>query len=241
MQSVTSLFFIVMLSLTVVAMCVFFVVMVTKRRPLTSASFVIADKHQQCAHIIGYERIIPEDGDSFDIYKQFIYHFDTDKFELLAKQRGTGIDLKSEFVTRNLANYITQNHIQLEFGKHATENGFTFLHPKTSNDPVFEIYHEDIRRSDTELPPQYTANALIFTRYTEHGVGKVSLVMRKNGRNVLEYALNGAPDADCKGFCDNQRKRLYLFYLRSRFITVGTGLCVIDYAEGKLLSDEFVR
>lgn len=235
------LFFIVLLSLALAGMLAFAVVMLVKTRPLTSAEFIIADKQQPVLHILGYERIIPDEGDSFDVYKQFIYHLHTGKFELLAKQRGTGIDLQSEFVKRNIANYSAKNRIQFEFGKHAARNGFTFLYPKNSSDPVFEIYHEDIRRSDTELPPQYAANALIFTRHTESGVGKVSLTLRKNGNTVQEYMLNGAPDTACMGFYDNQRKRLYLFYLRARFVTVGTGLCVIDYAEGKVLSDAFVR
>lgn len=241
MESTASLYFLILLSLALTAILVLFAVMVVKNRPLTSALFVVADKQQECIHILGYERIIPEDGDSIDIYKQFIYHLDTGKFELLAKQRGTEIDLQSEFVKRNIADYTTNNLLQLEFGKQATRKGINSLHPQHSNDPVFEIYHQNIRRSDTGLPLQYAPNALIFTRHTEQGVGKVSLALHKNGNVILEHMLHGAPDAECKGFCDTQRKRLYLFYLRSKCIIVGTGLCVIDYANGKLLSDEFVR
>ncbi|MCA6361710.1 MAG: hypothetical protein IM638_01615 [Bacteroidetes bacterium] len=211
------------------------------KRPLTSVLYFMADKQRPVLHILGYERIIPEDGDSFDVYKHYLFHLHTGKFELLAKQRGTGIDLQSEFVKRSLSAYASKHGVQLEFGIRALKNKFTHLYSRNSSDPVFEIYHEDSRRSDTELPPQFSPNALLFTRYTEHGVGMFTLTIRINGQTTHTCKMNGAPDQDCFGFYDNNRKRLYLVYLRSKLVAVGTGFMVIDYAEGKLVSDEFVR
>ncbi|MCU0432125.1 MAG: hypothetical protein MUC87_01570 [Bacteroidia bacterium] len=233
--------YIILFSVLIAVITAAVVRLFVKKHPLTSVMYFMADKQQPVFHLLGYERIIPDDGDSFDVYKHYLYHLHTGKFELIAKQRGTGLDLRSDFVKRSLTGYASKKRITLEFGKHAETNGFTFLHPKQSTDPEFEIYHEDSRRSDTELPPQYSPNALIFTRYTEHGVGLCTLVIRINGRTTQECKLNGAPDLECFGFYDNSRKRLFMLYLRSKYVTVGAGMLVIDYAEGKLMSDEFVR
>lgn len=214
---------------------------VVKARPLTCALFVIQDKTQPLIHILGYESVMPDDGDSFEIYKHFTFHRYTKKFELLAKQRGTGLDLESNFVKRSLDAYYEKNKVRLEFGKAAEKDAFTFLSEPAEGDPVFEIYQIHHSTSDTQVASEIKPDALLFTRYFDHGFGKFTLTVQRNGKQLATHHLEGNPEFYLMGFCDNRTKTLIFTYGKQKYLKVGMGLCVINYLSGAMEFEAFVR
>lgn len=212
---------------------------IIRGRTINNVSYFIADEKYPVFHILGAEYVMPDEGESYEVYKHYIFSQHTLKFEMLSKQQGKGIDLESPFIKRSLEGFAAKYNETLRFGLHAVSNEFTVLRSAGKIDPVFTLHYTNWQKSDTEVAPKLDNNCLVFEKRSESDL--FNLTLRKGGREVATHKMRGLPDVAFFGFIDSTTMRLYFTYLKKRGLKYGVGLCVLQYETGELVFDEFVR
>lgn len=222
--------------LTVPALIIYFA---AGKNPLTVVEYFILDKKYPIIHFVGYESVMPDDGDSFEVYKHYVFNFETRKLTLCAKQRGTGISLTSDFIKRSIQKFFADHKMELAFGKQAVQNKFIYMYPP--EEPVFELHHFTYQDSDTTDAPKLGHNCLIFTRHEMHGECRFTFRLVYHKKEIVQHEMNGIADYYFFGLCDNKNAHLYFTYRKKYGLKSGMALCIVNYQTGQLVLDEFIR
>ena len=214
---------------------VFFVFRFKKYEPLTYPEFFLRDKNPKYLHVLGAKRIMPDEGDSFDIFEHYVFDIDELKFTKGEGQKGEKLNLESEFVKRNLQSLSYKLNTQLEFMK-----------PNEDDDDkeheLLKIYRFDDNQSDTEIYDDLRDDNLTFIKRHVLNRGRFTMVLCRHGKEIRKYEMKGISDYFFKTIYFENRIGICFLYSKQKGIySTGIALCILNYETGELIYDGFVR
>lgn len=214
---------------------VFFIVMKRKKRePLTYAEFFINDASGKYIHILGARRVMPENGDSFDIYEHYLLDMQTLKLIKGDSQRGKSLDLKSEFVKRSMANLSALTGIQLKM----VQPNNNFNHEA---DGLLKVYRFDQVQSDTEVFDPIEGDSLVFIDQGDEA-DHFSMNLYRHGNLVKSHRMRGLSDYFFKTIYVEEKNWVCFIYRKQvAGLLSGMAVCILNYENGELVMDKFVR
>lgn len=209
-----------------------------KREPLTFIEFFLKDKNPKYLHILGARRMMPEDGDSFDIFEHYVFDLSQLKFTKGGSQRGEKLDLKSEFVKRSVATLSQKLNDTLVFDM--TSKAVDNEDDDDCNEVVLKVYHLKTTQSDTEVLEEMNPNRLVFVTHSDGG-GPFKMLIYKNDQELGQHLMRGMSDYFFKSLYIRDKNWLCFSYRKEETFTSGMALCIINYSTGELVFDGFIQ
>lgn len=211
-----------------------------RREPLTYINFLFADpQHPRYIHLIGPVRVMPDDGESFDIFHHLLFDTEQKKFISGGHQRGKDIELRSPFVQRSLEQLRAATRCDLQLPGKDLEEGFDEDHQP--QDAVFSIYQFEDIQSDTETLPSMKPDSLVFIKQTQRNGEYFRLLVYRNGRELQAYTVHGMHDYYFRSIYLHDRKWFCFTYRKQKDLMGGMGLCILDYESGVMIFNDFIR
>lgn len=212
----------------------FFVIRYKRKEPLTYAEHFLRDKNPRYIHILGAKRIMPDEGDSYDIFEHYVFDLDELKFTKGEGQKGKSLDIGSEFVKRNLKLLEQKLNTQLEFD-HSSKNEY-------DENGILKIYKFDDDQSDTEVYDELKNDNLTFIKRHVLNRERFTMILCRHGKELKRYEMKGDSDYFFKILYFENRLWLSFLYSKVRGVySTGMGLCILNYETGDLVYDGLVR
>lgn len=204
-----------------------------KLEPLTFAEYFLKDKGGAFIHVLGARRIMPEYGDSFDIFEHYVLDLQQLKFTKGGSQQGKNLDLKSEFVKRSIA--------QLS---HKLNVPFSFVHGKEDfedeQNGALKIYRFDSVQTDTEVIDSIHSDCLIFVDKGDEA-DHFSMLIYRAGNLLKRHEMRGMSDYFFKTIYLEDRSWLCFVYRKQKVARSGMAVCIINYETGDMIFDGFIQ
>lgn len=210
--------------------------------------------YQDILHVFGAIRVMPDEGDSFDIYRHSV--IDLNSYTVIngLQQRGTEFSVQSEFAKRCLEDMSAKMNRQLKLAmkveREETEEewlndtGEVFETESDSFEEKCEmaVVDGDIHESDTGEAKKLPKNALIFTKNKTFEKERFLLCLRKSGHNFAEHQMSGLPDYFRYIFHLKQSGRIVGTYRKENSMgTGGMAFFVMDANTGELLHNDMLK
>lgn len=233
----SSLIYSIGIPILVMGLIFFFMLRYKKKEPLTYAEYFLKDKNPNYLHVLGAKRIIPEDGDSFDIFEHFVFDANQLRFIKGEGQRGKDLDLDSEFVKRNLRFLGEKLNVRLELIKQGNEENLDDEHSE-----ILKIYRFDDDQSDTEVYDELDNNNITFIKRNLTNRDRFTMIICRHGRELKRYEMKGDSEYFFKSiYLDNRLWFCFLYRKQRGVYNSGVGLCILNYETGELVYDGLVR
>lgn len=211
--------------------------------------------YQDILHVFGAIRVMPDEGDSFDIYRHSVIDLNTYAVTNGLQQQGTEFSINSEFAKRCIDHMSLQMNRQLKplikGEREETEEewlndtGEVF---ETESDSFEEncemaVVDRDSKESDTGEAKKLPKTGLIFTKNKSGENERFILCFRKSGRDVAEHQMNGMGDYFRHVIYLKQTNRIVVTYRKEGFFGMSGGMafCVLDATTGALLHNELIK
>lgn len=202
-----------------------------RRASLDVIDHLILDESGRYVHVFGQTIHMPEDGDSFSVYRHLVLELDTLRVVPGDKRRGEALELDSPFVAASMSRLSGQLGVKLAFAGRVEKN-------RRSSVPVVI---RSAKRSDTENERSPPPNSVILWTVSDTPP-RFDLELRCDGKTRLRKAMKGHVDEPFRKRCAVPARGLVLLtYLRDANFTTGVALLVIDVEEGVIRSDELLR
>ncbi len=219
--------------MVLMAAIVFFVLLRKKYEPLTYAEFFLKDKGGAFIHILGARRIMPENGDSFDIFEHYVLDLHLLKFTKGGSQRGKNLDLRSEFVKRSTTDLSLKLNAPLEFEK--LKEGYD-----EEEDGLLKVYRFEQVQSDTEVYEPMSPDCLVFVEQGDEQ-DHFNMSVYRGGQLLKKHAMRGMSDYFFKTIYVDEKGWLCFLYRKQKLTLSGMAVCILNYQSGELVFDDFVR
>lgn len=205
-----------------------------KNEPLTYAEFLLKDMNGQFIHILGARRVMPEQGDSFDIFEHYLFDLQQMKMIKGDSQRGKTLDLKSEFVKRSMDRLSAMKGCRL-----------AFEWPKEGHDverdDLLKVYRFDEVQSDTEVFEPIHPDCMVFIDRGDDG-DHFLLNIYRNGNKLATHQMKGMSDYFFKTIYLPERSWVCFLYRKQNMaLRSGMALCILNYDSGEMIYDGFVK
>lgn len=209
--------------------------------------------YQDILHVFGAIRVMPDEGDSFDIYRHSVIDLNTYEVTNGLQQRGTEFSIKSEFAKRCVVQMSTQMNRQLNPAlKVEAEDDEEWTDEDTANYIPEEISLEencelaivdrDANDSDTGESKKLPNTALIYTKNSVGDRERFTLRLRKSGRDREAHQMYGMGDYFRYVLHLKQTGRIIGTYRKeSRAGTGGMAFFVLDGTTGMLLHNDMIK
>jgi len=223
--------------------------------------------YQDILHVFGAIRVMPDEGDSFDIYRHSV--IDLNSYSVIngLQQRGTEFSIKSEFAKRCIQQMSQQMNRQLKPLLKAenieqeeevevedqNENPEDLLRifdiqTKTVEEDPFEdnceiaVVDRDSHESDTSEAKKLPGTAIIFTKNKVGDRERFLLRLRRSGRDCSDHQMSGMPDYFRYVLHLKQSNRIVATYRKEgAFGTGGMAFFVLDANSGELLHNDYIK
>lgn len=201
---------------------------------LTSVDYFLFDKDKRFVHIIGPHTYMPDSGDNVDVYHHRLFDRMTGKIYQGGEQRGSGIDLRSEFITRTTAALGLVLRQQLEINQ---DNTFKVDSNTGSENgrPVCE--ERDWFESDTTVAKHPPSFGIILRAYDGER-DKFSIEAYADGRYLARHVIPGSCSS-FKGLYDPAAHELLFVYSHGSFYRIG--ICILNMKTGAMLVQKVVK
>lgn len=216
-----------------VGVFMYFMIRHKKNEPITYAEFFLKDKSNRFLHILGAKRIMPDEGDSFDIFEHYVLDLNELKYTRGGSQRGKDLHLESDFVKRSMADLSQKLNTSLGF-----------IMPEEDYDDeesgLLKVYRFDADQSDTEVYGEMSNDNLVFIN-EGNDTGRFSMIVHRNGRALKKHLMKGMNDYFFKTIYLEDRLWLCFTYRKQKtLLNTGMAVCIIHYETGELIFDGFV-
>ncbi|HTF02435.1 MAG TPA: hypothetical protein VK826_00355 [Bacteroidia bacterium] len=224
-------------------------------RKITYVDTFCRDKsYSDILHVFGAIRIMPDEGDSFDIWRHAV--IDVNTFEVIngLQQRGNEFSVKSPFAERCLKHMSEKMNRQLELDlkekkEEDDEAAWSDDYVPEPDGPDFEdgceimITDRDSSDSDTAEPKKLPKNGLVFTKNNIGDRERFTVELYKGGRSVVSHQMQGLPDYFRKALLLRAPSRLYVTYRKEGYwgMSGGMALFVLDMNTGEMIHDGYIR
>jgi hypothetical protein len=201
--------------------------------------------HPALFHLFTAHRVMPEDGDSYDIWTAWLFDSENLSFIKGVSQHGESFSLKSAFAMRALED------LKLKTGKAL---GWASVKEDFDSDEEQDAYESELERkkikiadvgayaSDTDELPKMPDSGLVFSKGESFSRPFFTLQVRRNRVALSETKMQG----DCNYFrhvfrLDNPSRVLFT-YRKSGFgnLVNGMAVCIVDMTSGQTIFDDFI-
>lgn len=222
-------------------------------RKLTFVDTVCRDAfHKDILHVFGAIRVMPEDGDSFDIWRHCV--IDLNSFAVIngLQQTGNDFSIKSPYAQRALEHMAALMGRQLAFAAKKEESDDEDMYDDDYVAPPegpdleenCEVEITDLKRydSDTAEPQKRIRNGLVFTEMNFGERERFSLEVVKSGATMASHLLNGDPDYFRHVLYLRERNQLLITYRKTGWMGAGgMAFIVLNYGTGEKAFDGYLR
>ncbi len=223
----------IFIPVTAVGVMIFILFKFKKYEPLTYTEYFMKDQDGPYLHILGARRIMPDQGDSFDIFEHYVLDYEQLKFTKGGSQRGKNLELGSEFVKRSLAQLSQKLNHAFVFVKR--KEGFD-----EEKDGFIKVYRFDEVQSDTEEFDQMSPNSLVFINRGDEA-NHFSVILYRDGRELARHGMRGLSDYFFTTIYLEDKSWLCFLYRKQRLARSGMAVCILNYDTGALIFDGFVQ
>jgi hypothetical protein len=223
------------LPIVIMGIILFIILRYKKFEPLTYPEFFIKDRNPKYLHVLGAKRIMPDEGDSFDIFEHYVFDLDELKFIKGEGQKGKDLNLQSEFVKRNMQLLGEKLNTRLELVQHNEDYD-------DKEDGLLKIYHFDYDQSDTEVYDDLKNDNLTFIKRHSTNRDIFTMILCRHGKEMHRYEMKGMCDYFFKCLYFENRSWICFLYNKERGIySNGIALCILNYETGDMIYDGFVK
>ncbi len=214
-----------------------------RSEPLTFIQFFVPDGGGRFLHLFGANRVMPENGDSFDIWHHRLFDLEALSFISGEKQRGNDLELNSPFVKRSVESLSRQLGCKLSLGTPAEEvddqdnpdeNDQYAL--RSERPPLLLV---DGTETDTVNQKMLPPDCVVVTKVSSEPE-RFRISVRQNGRELGSHLVPGDPEYFGKVVWVSGKPWMVMTYRRIIQIRSGMALLVFNYADGKLIFNNFI-
>lgn len=235
---------------------------------ITYAEYVRRDKnYPELIHVFGARRVMPDEGDSFDIWHHRI--IDTNDFSVIKgiKQNGNDFSIKSAFAKRALEDMAKKLNRNLAFdlleGEEDEDETAISEDPddfdeeeeyeedeEIEEDPVetepskkntFPVILHDSRDTDTAELPKMPRDGIVLTTIKDSDQERFTIRVFRYGQEVASHRMKGMCDYFRNEIHYPKKNMLLMTYRKEIGLSSGgMGFYVLNTESGELLHDGFI-
>lgn len=222
-------------------------------RKLTYLNTVCRDEfHKDILHVFGAIRVVPEDGDSFDIWRHCVLDLNSFRITNGLQQTGNDFNINSPFAQRALEHMASLLGRQLGFAKKHDEDDddedvYADDYVPAPDGPDLEENCEveiaDVKKndSDTTVLPKRLRSGLLFTELNSGDKERFSLEVMKSGVSLGTHLLNGDPDYFRHILLFRERNQVLITYRKTNWLGGGgMAFIVLNYGTGEKVFDGYL-
>lgn len=200
-------------------------------RKITYVEEFIRDaRYPDQLHLFGAIRVMPDEGDSFDIWRHCLIDANTFQVTNGLQQRGNDFSIKSAFAKRALDEMSKQTGRQLQFNL------------ETPKDAV-KYYFADSNDTDTaELQPLPREGVLCTKLQGIESKERFRLELIRSGQIVATHTFKGLADYFRHSIFIPEKNLLYSTYRHEPAMGIGgMAFYVLNIQTGELLHDDYIK
>ncbi len=201
--------------------------------------------HPALFHFFAARRMMPDDGDSYDIWTAWLFDSDSFTFTKGISQIGESFSLKSPYAARALDDLKSKTGKALSWSKEREE----FDSEEEQDAYEGEVERRKIRivdisanASDTDELPLLPDAGLVFIKGQRFSGEIFTLQVRRNRVAIFETQMHGMCDYFRHVFRLENPSRVLFTYRKSGFgnLVNGMAVCIVDMTSGQTIFDDFI-
>lgn len=216
------------------------------RRKQTYLEYAVQDgNHPALFHLFTAHRVMPDDGDSYDIWTAWLFDADTFKFTKGISQIGESFSIKSAFAARALEDMKAKTGKALSWSK---------IREEFDSEEEQDNYESDLERkkirimeisanaSDTDELPKLPDTGIVLIKGQRFSRERFTVQVRRNRVIVREVPMRGMCDYFRHVFRLENPTRILFTYRKSGYgeLISGMAVCIIDMTSGETIFDDYV-
>lgn len=212
-------------------------------RPITYVEHFIRDQSGRHLHIFGAQRIMPDEGESFDIWHHRIFDLTKLTFFPGDSLRGEKLELDSPFVIQSLQKLSAAVGFNLALGE---DSGRIDDQDDPEDNDQFSLraarlplFYRDHLPTSTERPRTFPADSIIVTQVSEEPE-RFSIVLRKNGADAATHIVPGDPDYFGRVIWLDPEPWVAITYRRVLPLRSAMALLVLNHQTGEMVFNNFI-
>lgn len=223
------------------------------RSKITFTPYFKQDKnYPELIHVFGSERVMPDEGDSFDIWQHCVISMADFSVTKGIKQRGNDFDIKSGFAKRALEDMARKLNRNLAFDLSKTDDEDDTDYSSDSEDgeeleytaPVkntFPVEERESGDSDTAVLPKLPKDGIVITLMKGSERERFSVELFRHGQAVKSHLLNGMGDYFRHEIYYPEKNQIIMTYRKENwFGSGGMGFLVLNTETGEKVFDGFM-
>jgi hypothetical protein len=216
------------------------------RRKQTYLEYAVQDgNHPALFHLFTAHRVMPDDGDSYDIWTAWLFDSDTFIFTKGISQIGESFSIKSAFASRALEDLKAKTGKALSWSK---------IKENFDSEEEQDTYESDLERgkiriaeisamaSDTDELPKLPDTGIVFIKGQRFSREIFSVQVRRNRVIVREIPMRGSCDYFRHVFRLENPSRVLFSYRKSAYgdLVNGMAVCIVDMNSGETIFDNYI-
>ncbi|MCK6641107.1 MAG: hypothetical protein L6Q81_13585 [Bacteroidia bacterium] len=216
------------------------------RRKQTYVEYAVQDgNHPALFHFFTAHRVMPDDGESYDIWTAWLFDSDTFTFTKGISQIGESFSIKSAFAARALEDLKAKTGKALSWSK---------IREEFDSEEEQDAYESEIERgkiriaeisslaSDTDELPKLPDTGIVFIKGQRFSREIFTIQVRRNRVIVRETPMRGMCDYFRHVFRLENPSRVLFTYRKSGYgdLVNGMAVCIVDMSSGETIFDDFI-
>ncbi len=213
------------------------------------------ENYDDILHVFGSVRVMPDEGDSFDIWRHSVIDLNSYQITNGLQQRGNEFSMKSAFakrcieqmsaqLNRNLKPSVKEESSDDDDEEFADDN-YSEPEPEFANlDDNCELPVTDIDQndSDTAEPKKLPRTGLVYTKNNIGDRERFKLQLHRSGRGMDVHQMNGMADYFRHILWLRKSNRIVGTYRKENWIGGGgMAFFVLDANTGGLLHNDMIK
>ncbi|TND10536.1 MAG: hypothetical protein FD123_178 [Bacteroidetes bacterium] len=200
-------------------------------RKITYLDSLYKDKRNtDLLHVFGAIRVMPDEGDSFDIWRHAVINTQTYAVTNGIQQRGNDFEIESPFAQRAVNEMSTKLNRMLDVDPAKIEK-------------QYELHFTDTNESDTVRKKKLPPERLHFVKDTSFENERYRMTLYKNDQPFETHRVYGDPEYFNHAVLLDEGKRLLYTYRKTGYwgMSGGMAFLALDLASGKILHDAYIK
>lgn len=212
-------------------------------------------QYDDILHVFGAIRVMPDEGDSFDIWRHSVIDLNNYSVTNGLQQRGTEFSIKSAFAQRCIEHMSEKLNRKLKPAEKKVDSDEDdekymdddYVEPEPEfaqledncELPVTELDQND---SDTSEPKKLPKMGLVFTKNNIGDRDRFTVQLYKSGRGLDVHQMSGMSDYFRHVLWRRRTNRIIVTYRKTNWVgTGGMAFFVLDATTGMLLHNDMIK
>jgi hypothetical protein len=218
-------------------------------------TFCRDENYEDLLHVFGAIRVMPDEGDSFDIWRHAVIDLNTYNVTNGLQQKGNEFSIRSPFAQRCIEHMSQQLNRKLKpaVKKPADDSDDeswmddNYVAPESPDQDLEEncelpVTDCDAGDSDTALPKKLPKTGLVFTKNNTETRDRFTVQLYRSGRGLDIHQMNGVGDYFRHVLWLKRTNRVVVTYRKeSRMSSGGMAFFVLDATTGLVLHNDMIK